>query len=220
MRTKEGRKKMNVLKAVFTYKIIAIARGVPPEKIVSVAKALHKGGIRFLEVTFDQKDENTIVKTCGMIKALCENVKEMYIGAGTVMTEDQAAAAIQAGAKYIISPNVSQKVIKKTLELGVVSIPGAFTPTEIASAYEMGAHIIKVFPAGDLGLGYLKSITAPLSHIPMLATGGVDDTNLSDFLKLGMAGVGIGSNIVNRRLIDAEEYEKLTELAQKYTSQI
>ena len=211
---------MNVLDAIFTHKIIAIARGIPPEKIVPVAEALYEGGIRFLEVTFDQKDENTIKKTCGMIKDLCEKVTGMYIGAGTVMTEDQASAAIRAGAKYIISPNVSEKVIKKTLELGAVSIPGAFTPTEIAAAYEMGAHMIKVFPAGDLGIGYLKSITAPLCHIPMLATGGVDDTNLSDFLKLGMVGVGIGSNIVNRRLIDAGEYSKLTQLAQKYTSQI
>lgn len=211
---------MNVLDAIFTHKIIAIARGIPPEKIVPVAEALYEGGIRFLEVTFDQKDENTIKKTCGMIKDLCEKVTAMYIGAGTVMTEDQAAVAIRAGAKYIISPNVSEKVIKKTLELGAVSIPGAFTPTEIASAYEMGAHMIKVFPAGDLGIGYLKSIMAPLCHIPMLATGGVDDTNLSDFLKLGMVGAGIGSNIVNRRLIDAGEYSKLTQLAQKYTLQI
>lgn len=212
---------MNTLEAIHTYKIIAIARRVPADKLLPAAEALCKGGIRLLEVTFDQKNEYTIEETSGAIRTLCRHFgQDMHIGAGTVLTAEQAEAAIDAGAEYIISPNFSPAVVAKTLERSAISIPGAFTPTEITAAWDAGAHIIKLFPAGDLGLGFIKSIMAPLSHIPLLATGGVNEQNLRVFLAGGMVGAGIGSHIVNNELIAAGKFGELTGLAQKFTRQI
>lgn len=211
---------MDTLQSIYNHKIIAIARNVPSCKLLSVAEALYKGGIRLLEVTFDHKNANSLAETTDAIGRLCESFGDiMHIGAGTVLSTAQAEAAVNAGAKYIISPNFSPEVVAITLKKGAVSIPGAFTPTEIVEAHRAGAHIIKLFPAGDLGMAYIKSIMAPIGHIPMLATGGVNEQNMQDFLKLGMAGVGVGSGIVNNKLIFEDKFDELTRLAQRYTIQ-
>ena len=144
----------------------------------------------------------------------------MRIGAGTVMTAEQVAVAAEAGAEYMISPDTSEAVIKATLAAGAVSIPGALTPTEVAVAYGYGADFVKLFPAGELGLSYIKAIRAPLAHIPMLAVGGVNENNLSAFLDAGLAGVGVGSNIVDKKLIEKGDFAALTALALRYTEQI
>lgn len=141
----------------------------------------------------------------------------MCIGAGTVMNRLQAETAIQSGARYIISPDTNPDVIEKTCSLGALSIPGALTPTEIAYAYRCGADYVKLFPAGTLGLKYIQAVCSPLSHIPMMAVGGIDDKNLNSFLSSGLAGVGIGSNLVNLAMIANGQFEALTRLAQKYT---
>ena len=130
------------------------------------------------------------------------------------------AIARDAGAKYIISPNTDEKVIKKTNECGMVSIPGALTPTEIQYAHACGADFVKLFPADNLGIGYIKAVLAPLSHIKLLAVGGVNENNLKDFLNVGVKGVGIGSNITKKELIKQGQYDEITKLAKKYTIQI
>ena len=210
---------MNTIETIKKHKIIAIARKVPKDKILQTAEALFAGGIRLLEVTFDQNNPHCIVETSDMIGVLVKRFgTDMCIGAGTVMTITQAEAAVNAGAQYLISPNFSPAIVKKTLELSAISIPGALTPTEIVAAYEAGAQIVKLFPAGDLGVGYIKSIISPLSHIPMMAVGGIDEKNIADFLKTGLRGVGIGSNIVKNSLIEQNRFSELTELAKKYTS--
>lgn len=199
-------------------KIIAILRKVPLEKLRAVTQALYDGGIRFAEVTFDQGSPTCIADTTQAIREIGEWFPQMYAGAGTVMTVAQVEAAADAGAKYIISPNTDFAVIHRTVELGMLSMPGAFSPSEIADAYREGAAFVKVFPAGDLGPAYIKAIRAPIGHIPLLAVGGVELSNMKEFYQAGICGFGIGSNIVKKDFIDQEKYEELTALARQYTT--
>ena len=211
----------HVINAIRQHKLIAIVRGFSGEELMGAAEALYLGGVRLLEVTFDQSGKIPDSETAENIRLLRNNFEgKLLIGAGTVMNESQVLAAKEAGAEYIISPDVNGAVIKKTKALGMVSIPGALTPTEIVTAYTLGADFVKLFPAGDLGLSYIKSVRAPLSHIPMLAVGGVSVNNIRDFLDTGISGVGIGSAIVNKSLIKNGDFEGLTELAREFTKQI
>ena len=213
--------KGKVIKLIEKYKIIAIVRGVTKQQIIPAVNSLYEGGIRLVEVTFDQSGKFDTEYTKELILSAADKFKDrICVGAGTVMSAEQVVCAYEAGAKYIISPDTNEEVIKKTNELGMVSIPGAFSPTEAAFAQRAGADFVKMFPAGELGISYIKAVKAPLSHIKMLAVGGIDANNLSQFLKAGIAGVGIGSNIVNKKLIENGEYEKLSELAREFTSQI
>lgn len=211
----------NTIDFIKNNKIIAIIRKVATANIIPLANALFAGGIQLMEVTFDQSSKTMEQDTCESIKILCEKFGNMIcVGAGTVMNIHQVELAVNAGAKYIISPNTNVDVIKKTLEMGAVPIPGALTPSEISFAYESGAAFVKVFPAGELGLNYIKSVIAPLNYIPILAVGGVDENNMKGLLRAGVIGVGVGSNIVNTKLINAGKFGELTSLAKKYTEQI
>ncbi len=212
---------MDVIESLKKHKIVAICRGVATKDILATAQALYNGGIRMMEVTFNQKAADPIAETAASIKLLCEEMGDkMLFGAGTVLTPAQVDAAVDAGAKYIISPNFSPAVVARTLAHGAISMPGCLTPSEVMSAYEAGAQVIKLFPAGDLGVGYIKALMAPISHIPLVAVGGVNADNMTDFLNLGVVGLGIGGNIVNTKLISEGKFDELTEIALKYTSQI
>jgi 2-dehydro-3-deoxyphosphogluconate aldolase/(4S)-4-hydroxy-2-oxoglutarate aldolase len=211
----------SIINAIKQYKIIAIIRNIPQEDIIQVAEALYEGGIKLIEVTFNQAAAESDQQAAESIKILCNNFGDkIFIGAGTVMNVHQVETAINAGAKYIISPNTNLQVIKKTSELGAVSIPGALTPSEIAFAYEAGAKFVKLFPASQLGVGYIKSIRSPLNHIPLLAVGGIDENNMNSFFEAGVSGVGVGSNIVKKSLISMKKFDEITVLAKKYTKQI
>lgn len=198
-------------------KIISIIRGIALRDIAWTVEALFRGGIRIIEITFDQKAENRLEETAGAIRT-AKNLygEELLVGAGTVMSVVEAEAAVQAGASFLLSPNVDAAVMKKGIELGAEMIPGAMTPTEIASAYQQGASLVKLFPAGIMGISYAKAVMAPLNHVPMIAVGGVDLNNLKSFLQMGFAGVGIGSEIVKKALIEVGEFEHLTNLAKRY----
>lgn len=206
-----------ILKKIKEGKIIAIVRGVSSDKIVALAQALYSGGIHFVEVTFDQSSEDASKDTLKAIAAIKKKLAgKVYPGAGTVMTVEQVKLAAKAGAEYMISPNVNEEVIRATKELGKISIPGAFTPTEVVSAYSYGADIIKLFPAGILGVNYIKAIRAPLKHIPMTAVGGVNSQNCVDFIKAGCIGVGCGGNLVSRKLVNEGKFEEITAIAKEY----
>ena len=199
------------------HKIIAILRGVPSDKVVDVAKALYDGGIRLLEITFNQKSETKLIDTPNAIRAVREALGDkMVIGAGTVMYVEEVHAAKEAGASFTLAPNVDESVIRETVACGLESIPGAMTPSEIADAYRYGASVVKLFPAGNLGLSYCKAVMAPINHIPMIAVGGVDDKNLPDFLKAGFIGLGIGSSLTNKKMIEEGRYDELKALAETY----
>lgn len=209
------------LDSIRQHKLITIVRGLEPDKLKQLAQALLEGGIHLIEVTFAQNQPDTWKDTAAGIRMLNEAFAgEILAGAGTVMTLEQLQMACDAGAKYIISPNVNTDIIRKTKELGLVSLPGAMTPTEAALAYEAGADMVKVFPIGDLGVGYLKAIKAPLSHIPLLAVGGVNEKNAEDFIRAGALGLGVGGNLVNKAWIANGEFEKITALAAEFVAAV
>ena len=197
-------------------KLIAILRGIPAEKTVPVVKALRDGGIRFVEVTFAQNSPTCLADTARAISEIAQGVSGVFVGAGTVLSVEQVEAAHAAGAKYIISPNTDRAVIERTVALGMLSIPGAFTPSEIVAAHQYGAAFVKLFPAGNLGASYIKAIRAPISPIPLLAVGGIDLENMEEFYQAGICGFGIGASITKKDLIESGNYPALTELAKEY----
>ena len=167
--------------------MVAIVRGLD-SGYEQLAQALYDGGIRAIEVTFNQKNPSTWVQTTGAIHAIRETMGEkMAVGAGTVTTVELVQLAFDAGAEFIVSPDTNEAVIRRTRELGMVSMPGAMTPTEIRQAYAAGADFVKVFPAGTLGSAYIKAIRGPLNNIPLLAVGGVSEKNAGEFMKAGCA---------------------------------
>lgn len=213
--------KQNVINQILEEKLIVIVRGIKSDVIIPLAEAMYAGGIRALELTYNASNAEEDEEVAGNIKRLTEHFGDkMMIGAGTVLNTKQVELTKAAGGKFIISPNVNKKVIEKTCELGMVSIPGALTPTESVDAYEAGADFVKLFPITNLGSGYVKAMKAPLSHIRFLGVGGIDENNMAEYLKAGVCGFGIGSNIVNKKLIEAGNFVEITELARVYTAQI
>ncbi|MBQ2960573.1 MAG: bifunctional 4-hydroxy-2-oxoglutarate aldolase/2-dehydro-3-deoxy-phosphogluconate aldolase [Oscillospiraceae bacterium] len=203
-----------VLEWIKKEKIIAIVRGAEPKQCHAVAKALYEGGIRLMEITYDQKNPDGWQKTADAIGALANEYEgRMFVGAGTVTSVELVEMTAKAGGAFIISPDADVAVIEKTRELGLVSMPGAMTPSEIKVAYNAGADFVKLFPIGELGVGYMKAVRAPLSHIPMMAVGGVNEKNAKEFLNAGASGLGIGGNLAKKAWIEAGEYDKLTEAA-------
>ena len=210
-----------IIQMVEENKIIAIVRGIAPDKGLQVAQALYDGGIRMIEVTFDQKNIDKQADTAAMIRAISEHFQgKVCVGAGTVTSVELVEMAADAGAQYIISPDAKEDVIKRTRELGLISMPGALTPTEITAAHKWGADFVKLFPVGSLGTGYVKAVKAPLNHIKLLAVGGVNPENITDFLDAGCCGAGIGGNLVNQKWIEAGEYQKITETARALVEKV
>ena len=191
-----------VLEKILEGKIIAIVRGIPSTKIVGLAQALEKGGVNCIEVTFDQTSEEKAKDTLAAIRAIKDALGDkVCVGAGTVMSVEQVHQAVEAGA---------------AAKLDKVSIPGAMTPTEAAFAYECGADIVKLFPAGLLGAAYVKAVKAPLKHIPVTAVGNVNVENCAEFLKAGAVGVGVGGSLVSAKLVDEGRFDEITATAKAY----
>ena len=210
-----------LIKSIENEKIIVILRGIASEKLIPLVEAMYSGGIRFLELTYSADGRVSDEKNAENIKMLSEHFEnKIYIGAGTVLNERQVELTKEAGGKFIISPDTNPCVIQRTKELGMVSIPGALTPSEIQVAHRSGADFVKLFPITNMGVDYVKAIKAPLSHIKLLAVGGVNENNLSEYLRAGVCGFGIGSNIVSKKLVDENNYEEITELAKKYVSAV
>ena len=207
-----------VIEEIEKNKLIAIIRGVPGEKLLPLAEALYAGGVRLLEVTYSANgsvsDEDTAASVSELVKAFDGR---MLIGSGTVLTPEQVCLTKAAGGCFIISPNADSEVIAETVRLGMVSIPGALTPTEIVDAHKAGADFVKLFPITTLGTSYVKAVKAPLSHIKLLAVGGIDENNMSDYLSAGVCGFGVGSNITDKKMIVASDWQGITALAKKYT---
>ena len=205
---------MSALSQILEHKIVAILRGMPPKDTMEIAQALYNGGLRILEITLNSDD------ALPLIEQLSHEFKnKMLIGAGTVLNVKDAENAIDAGATFLISPSLDLSVIKTAKDTGVVSIPGAFTPTEILSAYNNGADIIKVFPT--LSAEYIKNILAPLNHIPVMPTGGIDLDNIKTFITTGAVAFGIGSALVGKQTIIDESYlQSLTAKAKPFQQSV
>ncbi len=205
---------MNLLSEMKKNRIVAILRGYDCDQVLHIAETLQEAGLFFIEVAFHPDFPDTSIAST--IHALCAHFPKLHIGAGTVLTVPQAQAACNAGAEYIISPNVNLSVIKETKRLGMISIPGAVTPSEIVCAFEEGGDIIKVFPSSTLGSAYIRALRSPLPHIPLAAVGGIDLDNICDFLKTGIYFAGIGGNIVPADAVHSHKYDNIKDLALLY----
>lgn len=195
--------------------VIAILRGVTPETVLPVCEALVAGGIRFIEVTLNSPDP------IESIKRAADRFSDgsIYIGAGTVLAPKEVERVASAGGTYIISPNVDPAVIRRTKELGMISIPGFMTPSEAFVAVAAGADLVKCFPVGSLGPGYIKDLKAVL-RCPILAVGGVSSDNVHAFLKSGAVGVGVGSSLYQaNRSVDEIKRDTVAFMAKAITRQ-
>jgi 2-dehydro-3-deoxyphosphogluconate aldolase/(4S)-4-hydroxy-2-oxoglutarate aldolase len=194
--------------------IVAIIRGFGPEVCLRLAEAYMKGGIGHVEVTFNQKDPGSWKDTAAAIRSIKSGFgNELKVGAGTVLTEEQLRICEDAGGEFMVTPNVNAELIRKCVADGLEATPGALTPSEAVEAFNAGASVVKIFPAGALGPGYIKAIKAPLSHIPLLAVGGIGPDNIADFMKAGCVGAGVGGNLTNKEWIKAGEWDKITAVA-------
>ena len=199
--------------------IINIIRGLSPDCAEKTVEAIHAGGLHLAEITFDQTAPPKV--TADIIRTLSRQFEgKVLIGAGTVMTLEQLHAAYNAGAAYIISPNADSSVIRETKRLGLLSMPGAYTATEVARCYAEGADIVKVFPSDSAGPGYIKALRGPLHHIPLAAVGGVNLDNIRDFFDAGARCVGIGSNIVSKQAVQAGDFDRIRLLAAAYAAKL
>lgn len=180
---------MTALEQICTHKIVAILRGVPPPKMMLVADSLYLGGIRVMEVTLNSEMALPLIEQLSKVFA-----GRMLIGAGTVLSKTDAQNAIDAGATFLVSPSLDKEVIRTTKDAGIISIPGALTPTEILTAHNYGADIVKVFPCPDAA--YIRDVLAPLNHLRLMPTGGIDAGNIKTFAAAGSAAFGVASSLV------------------------
>ena len=208
---------MTPLEYVQQRKVVAIVRGLSPEHIVRLGHAFEEGGIGLMEVTYNQRAPETWADTARAIEAVEKEFGDrLLVGAGTVITLEQVRMTYEAGGHYLVTPTTQPEIIRAGKALGLGLYPGAFTATEILEAYNAGADAVKVFPVGNLGPGYIKALKAPLSHIPLMAVGGVNDKNAGEFMKAGCVGVGVGGNLVNKEWIENGEWDRITDLAKAY----
>lgn len=202
-------------------KIIVIIRNLVGDNCIKLAEALYKGGIRMIEVAFNPMAPDSFYQTAQDISSINKHFgQEVMVGAGTVISAELVSIAYNAGALYIISPDVNPDVISATKKYGIISIPGALTPSEISFAYRCGADLVKLFPAVSMGVEYIRAIGSPLGHIPLLATGGINGNNIQDYLNAGCIGVGIGNNLANKKLALSGGFDEITSQAKEYVSMI
>lgn len=199
------------LQRVLDRGIVAILRAPSGAQLVPVARALYEGGIDVIEVTFTVP---------GVLEILAEVRRELgekiLLGAGSVLDPETARAALLAGAEFIVAPTVNPNVISLCKRYGKLVMPGAFTPTEIVTAWQAGADIVKVFPADVGGPAYLKAIHGPLPQVRLLPTGGVNLETLRDFMKAGACAVGLGSALVEPQAVREGDFSRIRELAERY----
>ncbi|WP_100011620.1 bifunctional 4-hydroxy-2-oxoglutarate aldolase/2-dehydro-3-deoxy-phosphogluconate aldolase [Lentibacillus sediminis] len=206
----------NTLQKIMDEKLVAVVRGADPDEVIPIAEALFDGGIRIMEITMDTPKVETVIREVANAFD-----GEMIVGAGTVLDPESARTAIMAGSQFIFSPTVNTDTIKMTKRYGVVSIPGAMTPTEILTAYEHGADLVKVFPAGAMGPGYIKDVHGPLPHIPLMPTGGVDLSNVRQYFEKGAVAAGLGGALVKTGSPQtAERLKELTAKAKQFIDAI
>jgi 2-dehydro-3-deoxyphosphogluconate aldolase/(4S)-4-hydroxy-2-oxoglutarate aldolase len=192
--------------------LIPVLRAKSSAEAHALVEAMFLGGVTVIEVTM------TVPGAIGVIRSLREKYGDrLLLGAGTVLDAQQCAAAIEAGAEFVVSPSLHREVISRTKELGKVSIPGALTPTEVVTAWNAGADYVKIFPCSAVGgPSYLKALKAPLPHIPLIPTGGVTLETATQYLKAGATALGVGSDLVNAAVLAQRKPELITETAKRY----
>lgn len=201
------------LDALLESGLVAVIRAATPQQALDAALAVVRGGIRLVEITFtvpDAPDVMRELRECGGI-----------VGAGTVLTRAQAEAALEAGARFLIAPNLSADVAAIARESGALYCPGAYTPTEILAAVAAGAHVVKVYPVGVAGgPDYIRVIRDPLPSIPLLAAGGTSLANVAEFLSAGCVAVGLGAALADPALAAAGRFDEIEARARAFTGRV
>ena len=203
-------KREETKKAILERKVLSVVRMKNPSQLIPVINALKVGGVTGIELTM------TIPNAIESIREVNEEFGDtILLGVGSVTDPQTALDAIGAGAKFVVSPIYKKEIVEAVIAKDKVVIPAGFTPTEIQTAYEQGADFVKIFPADNLGMSFIKSIKAPLPHLNVIPTGGVTLTNAIDWINHGASAVGLGSALVDNKAIESENYLQLTENAKK-----
>ena len=210
---------MQTIDYILENKIIMIVRGVPTEQLCDLAEAMYRGGIRLMECTYDASGRVSDEETARGIALLAKRFEgRMLIGAGTVLKESQITLTREAGGKFIISPDTNPEIIAETKRQGLVSIPGALTPSEATAAYRAGADFVKLFPVSQMGgAAHVKALCAPLSHIRFLAVGGVRCENMGEYLGSGASGFGVGLSADDRAALQSGDLSSVEARCRKMT---
>ena len=195
--------------------LVAIVRVPRTELALPLATALVAGGIRAVELTM------TIPNALDAIREIDREMgNDILLGVGTVIDDDTCRAAIDAGAKYVISPVTKPSLVEAAHALDRPVMLGSYTPTEAQTAHEAGSDFIKIFPADTLGPGYIKALLAPLTHLRIIPTGGVNLDTMESFLAAGSAALGIGSSLMNKDIIESENWSELERLAKQHADKL
>ena len=203
--------KTEVLNALRTIGLVPVLRAESEEQALALASAIAAGGVTVLEVTM------TVPGAIRVMRRLAEERPDILIGAGTVLDPETARMCLLEGAQFVVSPALNVKTIEMCHRYGVAVLPGALTPTEIVTAWEAGADVVKIFPASALGgAKYLKSVKAPLPQVEMIPTGGVSQSTAAEFLEAGAFALGVGADLVDLKAIAQGRPETITENARKY----
>jgi 2-dehydro-3-deoxyphosphogluconate aldolase / (4S)-4-hydroxy-2-oxoglutarate aldolase len=201
----------NPLNRVLDRMIVAVIRAESPDLLVDVAEALVAGGVEVMEVTF------TVPRATNVLERVADKLGDrILLGAGTVLDSETARAAILAGAEFIVAPSVNLEVIQLCRRYSKLVMPGALTPTEVVSAWQAGADIVKIFPSELTGPKYLKALHAPLPQVRLMPTGGVNLDTATEYLKAGACALGIGGSLVEPQAVARGDFKKIESLARQY----
>jgi len=203
--------KEHILQRIIDCGIIAVVRAEAAEPAASAVDAVLAGGVTAIEVTF------TVPGALGIIERLAKTLpSDVILGAGTVLSPELARQAVSAGAQFIVAPGVDVRVIEAAHWYGKPAIPGALTPTEVITALQAGALAVKLFPINVMGPGYIRDLHGPLPGTKFVPTGGIDLSNAADYLKAGAAALGVGSSLIDRKLVKEGNWKELTLRAEKF----
>jgi len=198
--------------------VIAIMRAKSSEQLLRAADAIREGGVRAIEVTMTTPGALSVIEQA---TSRYQNAgQDVLFGAGTVLDAESARACILAGAQFIVSPSFNPALVEICRRYSVPVMPGAYTPTEIVTAWECGADMVKVFPASIGGPALIKALKAPLPQVELVPVGGVNLDTAADFIRAGAAAVGVGSALINQKLLDAEDFSTLTERARRFVEEV
>ena len=203
----------NILEQLLVTKIIAIIRLLESEPIFEIANALHRGGIKAIEITMGTPDTFEEINKLSQIAGVIP-------GIGSGIHAKTAQAAIEAGAQFVVTPVSRPDVIQMAHKYDKPVLSGAMSPSEILQAYEWGADVVKLFPAADFGLSYFKAVKAPMPHIPIMPTGGITVENAADWISNGAVCLGVGSSLMNKKLIEQRDFDSITIMARAMTEAI
>ncbi|MBL9123410.1 MAG: bifunctional 4-hydroxy-2-oxoglutarate aldolase/2-dehydro-3-deoxy-phosphogluconate aldolase [Planctomycetaceae bacterium] len=195
--------------------VVAVVRAPAGDRLIDLAEALLAGGVTAIEITF------TVPGALRVLEQVADRLGDrILLGAGTVLDAETARAAILAGARFVVSPTVSKRVIRTCRRYGTLCLPGALTPTEVLAAWEAGADIVKVFPSELTGPGYLKALQGPLPQVRLMPTGGVTLANAAEFIRAGACAIGVGGSLVAPQALAAGRWAEITALAGQFVAAV